>query len=130
MQWISSVEMRRMARGSSDPYYDLVEDFDLIVSSFLQQYGIRILSNDFKQMKWEEFHALLVGISPDTPLGRMVSIRSETDKERINEFNTDQKRIWSDWRNRQAKKVNKEDAERFYADIALAFRNMAGGDDA
>ena len=115
-------------RGSSDPYCDLLEDFDLIVSSFLQQYGIRILSNDFKQMKWKEFRALLTGISPDTPLGRIVSIRAETDKEQIDNFSQSQRKIWSDWRNRHARNVNREDAERFYADIAMAFRNMAGGD--
>lgn len=114
-------------RGSSDPYYDLLEDFDLIVSSFLQQYGIRVLSNDFKQMKWKEFRALLIGISPDTPLGRMVSIRAETDKEQIDQFSPGQRKIWSDWRSRHARKVSTEDAKRFYADIAMAFREMAGG---
>lgn len=115
------------SRGSSDPYYDIAEDFDLIVSSFLQQYGIRILSNDFKQMKWDEFKALLVGISPDTPLGRVVSIRAEDDKDRIEDFTADQRRIWSEWRNRRAKNVSRKAEERFYADLSMAFRGMADG---
>lgn len=122
--------MRKTTRESSDPYYDLIEDFDLIVSSFLQQYGIRILSNDFKKMPWSEFCALLVGISPDTPLGRIVSIRAETDKEQIENFSKDQRRIWSEWRSRQAKQKKAEDTESFYADIAAMFRAVAGGENA
>lgn len=84
------------------------------------------MSNDFKQMKWDEFRFLLTGISPDTPLGRIVSIRAETDKERIRDFTPDQRRIWSEWRNNHAKKVNTADVKRFYADITMAFRSMAG----
>ena len=41
--------------GSSESYYDLFEDWDLIVSSVLEQYGIRIYSAEFKGMKWLEF---------------------------------------------------------------------------
>ena len=57
-------------RGSSDPYYDLIEDYNLIVSSFQSQYGIR-LSKEINTMPWDEFRDLLVGIAPDTALGRM-----------------------------------------------------------
>lgn len=32
-------------------------------------------------MKWEEFRDLLVGIAPDTALGRIVSVRAEDRKE-------------------------------------------------
>lgn len=120
--------MGRMTNGgSSDPYYDLLEDFDLVVSSFLQQYGIRILSNDFKKMKWDEFRALLVGVSPDTPLGRIVAIRAEDDRERIKEFTTDQRKIWSAWRNKKARQVSKQDEKQFYAAIGMALRSMADG---
>lgn len=33
--------------GSSESYYDLFEDWDLIVSSVPEQYGIRIYSAEF-----------------------------------------------------------------------------------
>ena len=68
-------------RESSDPYYDLIEDFDLVVSSFQSQYGIRLSRELPAGMKWEEFRDLLVGIGPDTALGRIASIRAEDRKE-------------------------------------------------
>ncbi|MFR6462092.1 MAG: Gp15 family bacteriophage protein [Anaerostipes hadrus] len=37
-----------------------------MVSSFAEQYGIRIYSKEFKEMQWHEFKALLCGIGPDT----------------------------------------------------------------
>ena len=37
-------------------------------------------------MKWEEFRDLLVGIGPDTALGRVVAIRAETDQKIIKKF--------------------------------------------
>ena len=57
----------------------------MIVASFQSQYGIR-LSEQLHTMKWDEFHDLLVGIGPDTPLGRMVSIRAEDDKDVLKHF--------------------------------------------
>jgi hypothetical protein len=68
------------ARESNDPYYDLFEDWDLIVSSFLSQYGLRIRTKEFESVSWEEFKALLSGIAPESSLGRIVAIRSETGR--------------------------------------------------
>lgn len=58
-------------------------------------------------MSYEEFISLLSGIMPETPLGRIVSIRSEKDRKVINSFSNDQKRIYSDWKMRQAEKMKK-----------------------
>ena len=44
-------------------------------------------------MKWDEFKDMLSGLGPDTPLGRMVSIRSEDDPEILELFSPEQKRI-------------------------------------
>lgn len=96
------------SRESSDPYYDLFEDWDLIVSSFLSQYGLRIRTREFESVSWDEFKSLLTGIAPDTALGRMVAIRSETDKDVIKHFTRDQKRIYDEWRNRKAEHVLQE----------------------
>lgn len=94
-----------MVRESSDPYYDLVEDFDLIIASFQSQYGIR-LSRDLEGMKWDEFRAFLQGIAPETPLGRIVSIRAEMDEEVLKHFTPEQNRIRSEWLHRTAKAKN------------------------
>ena len=94
------------ARESGDPYYDLFEDWDLIISSFLSQYGLRIRTKEFESVSWDEFKSLLAGIAPDTVLGRIVAIRSESDKDVIKHFTTDQKRIYNEWRDRKAKRMS------------------------
>lgn len=79
------------------------------------------------EMSWDEFCTLLAGILPETPLGYIVSIRSENDREKLKHFTPEQKRIRSQWRTRQAKKIEfdpKEAAkaiEQFEKMIAKAF---------
>lgn len=58
-------------------------------------------------MSYSEFCTLLSGIMPDTPLGQIVSIRAEKDKEVIKHFTPEQKRIRAEWRNRKWKTGNK-----------------------
>ena len=113
-------------RESSDPYYDLAEDFGLIVSSFQSQYGIR-LSKELDGMKWSEFKDLLTGLSPDTALGRIVAIRSEEDKKILENFTKEQRRIRAEWRSRHAKKITKESYEDVLEQFKQAFLAMAGG---
>lgn len=112
---------------SSDPYYDLFEDFNLIVSSFLSQYGVRIYSNDFKTMKWDEFCALLSGLGPDTALGRIVQIRAEDDPERIKLFTPDQLKIHADWKKKVAADVTEEQMEEFLEQMKNVFIELSGG---
>ena len=96
-------------KKSSEPYYDLFEDWDLIVSSFLSQYGIRLSTKEFKTVDWAEFSALLSGLSADTALGKVVAIRSETDQETIKRFSSYQKKIYDDWRTKQSEKMTEEE---------------------
>lgn len=51
-------------------------------------------------MSWSEFCTLLTGIMPETPLGQIVSIRSEEDKDMLKNFTKEQHKIRNDWRNR------------------------------
>lgn len=78
-------------------------------------------------MKWDEFKDLLMGISPDTALGRIVAIRSETDKDILKHFTKDQKRIQADWKRRCAKKVSEEDMGKILEAFKNGFIEMAGG---
>ena len=64
-------------------------------------------------MKWTEFSALLSGLSPDTPLGTVVRIRSEDDPDVIKNFTADQRRIRSEWRKRQASEVSEDEMKVF-----------------
>ena len=106
------------AKDKQESWYDLLEDYDLIEASFAKQYGIRLRNEH--DMTWSEFATLLSGLMPDTPLGQIISIRAEKDKEVIKRFTKDQKRIQSDWKRRQSKNVDKES----YEDAMNAFKNM------
>lgn len=78
-------------------------------------------------MKWDEFKALLCGISTETPLGRIVSIRAEDDKDILKHFTKEQRRIRSDWRNRNAKTVTEEEMAVMLEQLKQGFISMAGG---
>lgn len=113
-------------RESSEPYCDLIDDFDLVVSSFQSQYGIR-LSRELNEMKWDEFRGLFVGLGPDTPLGRIIAIRSEKDKDVLKHFTKDQRRIRTEWMKRSAQKVRNDDMGRILEAFKNGFIEMAGG---
>lgn len=60
-------------------------------------------------MPWDEFCTLLSGIMPDTPLGQIVSIRAEEDKEKLKYFNKEQHEIRNKWRSRHVKEMTDEE---------------------
>ena len=106
------------AKEKEEYWYDLLDDYDLIEASFAKQYGIRLRNE--QDMTWSEFATLLSGLMPDTPLGQIISIRAEKDKDVIKRFTKEQKRIQSDWKRRQSKNIDKES----YDDAMNAFKNM------
>lgn len=78
-------------------------------------------------MKWDEFRDLLVGIGPETPLGRIVAIRAEEDEEMLKHFTKEQHRIRNEWRNKRAQKVSEEELTAVLEQFKNAFISMAGG---
>lgn len=78
-------------------------------------------------MRWDEFCALLSGLGPDTPLGRIVQIRAENDKDVLKHYTKDQHRIRNAWRKRQAKKVSEDDLDTFLESMKQALISLAGG---
>ena len=105
----------------------MFEDFDLIVSSFRAQYGVKIYSKEFQEMRWDEFRALLSGLGSNTPLARIVQIRSENNEEVLKHFTKDQHRIRNEWRRRSAKKVSEKKMTEFLDQMKQALISMAGG---
>lgn len=77
-------------------------------------------------MKWDEFKSLLAGIGPETALGRIVSIRSEEDKEMLKHFSPEMKRIRTKWRNKIAARKPAEQTEAFLESMKQSFIRMAG----
>lgn len=101
--------IRRVPKKSLQ-WYDIYDDWDLIEASIAQQYGIR-LRNEIKTISWSEVRMLISGLLCDTPLGRVIQIRSEDDSDRLKSFTPEMRKIRNDWRNRLAKdKLKDEDA--------------------
>lgn len=98
----------------------------MIVASFQSQYGLR-LSKEINTMPWDEFADLLSGIAPESPLGRMVAIRAEDDKEMLKHFSKEQHRIRNEWRSRNAKKVTSERLNDTLESLKKAFISMSKG---
>ena len=79
-------------------------------------------------MPWTEFCTLVAGLMPDTPLGQIVSIRAEKDPKVIKKFSPDQRRIYTEWRNRKAAKKleNPEQLQKEMTNLTKAFAMMFG----
>lgn len=93
----------------NNQWYDLFEDWELIEASFTAQYGIRLRTET--DMTWDEFCTLLSGIMPKTPLGQIVSIRSEEDENMLKNFTEEQHKIRNEWRSRQVEQMTDEEKE-------------------
>lgn len=75
-------------------------------------------------MKWKEFKALLAGLSGETPLGRIVQIRSEDDPKMLEAFSEGQHRIRNEWRLRLAKEKTEQDLTQVLEELKQAFVEM------
>lgn len=107
-----------------EPYYDIKEDWALIVASFQTQYGIRI-SKELAGMSWYEFSYLLSGLSGDTPLGHMIGIRAEDDPKVIKTFTPEQRTLRAQYRKKLAMRKSKQDVDNTLDKIQQAFVSMA-----
>lgn len=70
---------------------------------------------------------MLSGLNADTPLGKIVSIRAETDPEIIKGFNREQRRIRSDYQKKLAKQKSQNEVNNALDDLKNAFIRLAGG---
>lgn len=77
-------------------------------------------------MCWGEFKSLLAGLSADTPLGRVVQIRSEDDKEMLKNFTPGQRAMRAEWRSRLAENKQQVDTTQALDMFKQAFVAMAG----
>jgi hypothetical protein len=112
-------------KTKNESFYDLREDWDLIVSSFQTQYGINI--KEKTDMVWNDFCVLVGGLLDTTPLGRIVAIRAEKDKEVIKRFSKDQKRIHDEWRKVQLEDITPEQEKKMFEGLSKMFASMCGG---
>lgn len=112
-------------QSNSENWYDLEEDWELIASSLKTQYGYSI-RKEINNMSWAELSSDISGLMGDTPLGNIVQIRSEDDKERLKNFTQDQKNIRWKYRMKMAQNVDQEEFKKVITDLQKAFKEMAG----
>ena len=98
-------------QSNSENWYDFEEDWELIASSLKTQYGYSV-RKEIDNMDWAELSSDISGLMGDTPLGNIVQIRSEDDRERLKNFTQDQKNIRWKYRMKMAKNVNQEEPRR------------------
>ena len=112
-------------QSNSEAWYDFEEDWELIASSLKTQYGYSI-RKEIDNMDWAELSSDISGLMGDTPLGNIVQIRSEEDREKLKSFTQDQKNIRWKYRMKMAENVDQEEFKKVIADLQKAFKEMAG----
>lgn len=93
---------QRKTKNKYDDYYDLEFDAVLIEQSIAKQY--HILPSEQEELSYSDWSKLVSGLMNDTPLGRVIEIRSEDDSDIIKNMNADQlaiRRKWQDFCNSQ-----------------------------
>lgn len=77
-------------------------------------------------MSWAEFSTLLAGIMPKTPLGQVISIRSEEDENMLKNFTKEHHEIRNAWRNKQIAKMSEEEKKEKVNEVMEMFKNAFG----
>lgn len=77
-------------------------------------------------MSWDEFTTLLSGLNGETPLGHVVSIRSENDKEKLKNFSPEEKKIRNEWRRKHREIVtDKAEYNNAMDSFAAIFKSLS-----
>ena len=74
-------------------------------------------------MPWDEFCALLSGLDADTPLGKVVRIRTETDPEVLKNYTPEMNRIRYEWNKKTATPLSHDDIMKMFEGIKNAYEN-------
>lgn len=104
------VTTKRNLGTPDECWYDFYDDFPLIEASITAQYGIR-LRKEYDDISWAEVRNLIRGLGAETPLGNIIAIRSETDKNTLKNFTPSQHKIRNEWKRKVANK-KLEDTEK------------------
>ena len=113
-----------------ESWYDLEYDRELIIQSIAKQY--HILPSEQEELHYSDWFELLSGIMHDTPLGQIVRIRSEDNKDMIKNFTPYEKRIHTEWTAFRDSQTAEKFTVKEKADVAnyfeKLFTNMLGGE--
>lgn len=112
-------------QSNNETWYDLEDDWELVASSLKTQYKYSI-RKEINNISWAELCSDISGLMGETPLGNIVQIRSEDDKERLKNFTQEQKNIRWEYRNKMAQKMDKEEFKKVITEFQKMFKEMAG----
>lgn len=87
-----------------NPCYDYKLDRQMIEASFAATYGI--LPSEQRKMRHADYEIMLAGISPDTPLVRLIQIRREKTVEELKNLNEYERREYFKWQNYKNQKLS------------------------
>lgn len=115
-------DFRKSQLPSSDNWYDLEFDKDLIKQSIAKQY--HILPSEQEELHYSDWLNLVAGLMDDTPLGRVVQIRCESDNDVIANYTNHEKKIRSEWISFRDSQIQKNYTEKEKNDVAAYFEKL------
>ncbi len=89
-----------------------------------------MLPSEQGALKYSDWTKMVSGLMDDTPLGRVVAVRSEKDQEMIRRMNKWQKQIRADWtafRTSNRPQVDEVEAKKQMAALEKMLASMFGG---
>lgn len=102
----------------------------LIEQSIAKQYGV--LPAAQADLSWQDWNKLVSGLMDDTPLGRVVAVRSEQDPDVVKHFSPWQKTIRAEWNAFRAQKLlenrTEQDLKTEMAGLERMLARAFGGD--
>lgn len=108
-----------------ESFYDLEFDRELIVQSIAKQY--HILPSEQDNLHYSDWYRLVAGLMHDTPLGQIVRIRSEDNKDIIRNFGAYEKRIRTEWTSFRSSKLSEKFTEQDKLETARYFEKLFAG---
>ena len=98
-------QKKQPTKAAGDPGYDLDYDRELIEQSIAKQY--HVLPSEQPYLRYQDWNKMVAGLMDDTPLGRIVSLRLETNKEILKNLSPEQKQVRNEWARFKASKAVK-----------------------
>lgn len=77
-------------------------------------------------MSWGEFCSLLSSIGEDTPLGNIVRIRSEDDREHLKYFTSAQRELRTKWRIEHTPRYQEKEYSKAMSNFEKILKSLAG----
>ena len=125
MRRLQKIADFRKGSNNTEHWYDVEYDAVLIEQSIAKQY--HVLPSEQENLRYSDWAKMVSGLMDDTPLGRIVSIRSEKYPEMLKHFTKEQKQIRAEWAAYKASQIkDNKDATKQIADLERMIAGLFG----